>query len=222
LDRRERLRIVALLLLFAPTTLFWATYEQQGNTIVLWADDHTNRYIDLLFWHGEIPITWFQAFNPLLIIAFTPFLVRLWSRQAKRGTEPGTITKMSLGCLGVAIANLIMAAAAWNAGGDEASWLWLLAYFVVITLGELYISPIGLSLVSKLAPVRMVSMLMGLWLATSFAGNFLAGWLGSFWSGMDKLMFFLMIAGIAALAGAIILLFDRPLRGIVADQTVAA
>jgi POT family proton-dependent oligopeptide transporter len=222
LDRRERLRIVALLVLFAPTTLFWATYEQQGNTIVLWADDHTNRYIDLLFWHGEIPITWFQAFNPLLIIAFTPFLVRLWARQAKRGSEPGTVTKMSLGCLGVAIANLIMAGAAWSAAGDEASWLWLLAYFVVITLGELYISPIGLSLVSKLAPVRMVSMLMGLWLATSFAGNFLAGWLGSFWSGMDKLMFFLMIAGIAALAGAVILLFDRPLRGIVADQTVAA
>jgi POT family proton-dependent oligopeptide transporter len=222
LDRSERLRIFALVLLFAPTTLFWATYEQQGNTIVLWADDHTDRYVDLLFWHGEIPITWFQAFNPLLIIAFTPFLVRLWARQAKRGSEPGTITKMSLGCLGVAIANLIMAAAAWSAGGDEASWLWLLAYFVVITLGELYISPIGLSLVSKLAPVRMVSMLMGLWLATSFAGNFLAGWLGSFWSGMDKLMFFLMIAGIAALAGAVILLFDRPLRGIVADQTVAA
>jgi POT family proton-dependent oligopeptide transporter len=222
LDRRERLRIVALLLLFAPTTLFWATYEQQGNTIVLWADDHTNRYIDLLFWHGEIPITWFQAFNPLLIIAFTPFLVRLWARQAKRGGEPGTVTKMSLGCLGVAIANLIMAGAAWSAGGDEASWLWLLAYFVVITLGELYISPIGLSLVSKLAPVRMVSMLMGLWLATSFAGNFLAGWLGSFWSEMDKLMFFLMIAGIAALAGAVILLFARPLRGIIADRTAAA
>ena len=87
---------------------------------------------------------------------------------------------------------------------------------------RVYISPIGLSLVSKLAPVRMVSMLMGLWLATSFAGNFLAGWLGSFWSGIDKLMFFLMIAGIAALAGAVILLFDRPLRRIVADQTVAA
>jgi len=222
LDRNERRGILALIALFVPTTLFWATYEQQGNTIVLWADDHTNRYIDLLFWHGEIPITWFQAFNPLLIIAFTPFLVRLWARQAKRGSEPGTVTKMSLGCLGVAIANLIMAGAAWSAAGDEASWLWLLAYFVVITLGELYISPIGLSLVSKLAPVRMVSMLMGLWLATSFAGNFLAGWLGSFWSGMDKLMFFLMIAGIAALAGAVILLFDRPLRGIVADQTVAA
>jgi POT family proton-dependent oligopeptide transporter len=222
LDRREWLSILALLVLFMPTALFWATYEQQGNTLVLWADDHTDRYIDLLVWHGEIPITWFQAFNPLLIIVFTPFLVRLWARQAQRGTEPGTITKMSLGCLGVAIANLIMAVAAWRAAGDEASWLWLLAYFVVITLGELYISPIGLSLVSKLAPARMVSMLMGLWLATSFAGNLMAGWLGSFWSEMDKIMFFLMIAGIAALAGAVILLFERPLRGIVADQTVAA
>jgi proton-dependent oligopeptide transporter, POT family len=222
LHRRERLRIVALLLLFAPTTLFWATYEQQGNTIALWADDHTNRYVDLLFWHGEIPVTWFQAFNPFLIFAFTPLIVRLWSLQAGRGAEPGTIVKMSLGCVGLAIANLIMAGAAWSAGGDEASWLWLLAYFVVLTIGELYISPIGLSLVSKLAPAHMVSMLMGLWLATSFAGNLLAGWLGSFWSAMDKTMFFLMIAGIATLAGVVILLFDRPLRAIVADQTVTA
>src|SRR5262249_40791586 len=100
----------------------------------------------------------------------------------------------------------------------EASWLWLLAYFVVITVGELYLSPIGLSLVSKVAPARMVSMLMGLWLATSFTGNFIAGWLGSFWSGMDKATFFLMIAGIALLAGAVILAFDRPLRKVVSDQ----
>src|SRR5436309_14089040 len=130
---------------------------------------------------------------------------------------------MAMGCFGVALANLVLVGAAWqSAGGPDASWLWLLGYFVILTIGELYLSPIGLSLVSKLAPARMVSMLMGLWLATSFAGNFIAGWLGSFWSGMDKLMFFLMIAGIAALAGAVILLFDRPLRRIVADQTVAA
>ena len=85
-----------------------------------------------------------------------------------------------------------------------------LAYFVVITIGELYLSPIGLSLVSKIAPARMVSTMMGLWLGTSFIGNFVAGWLGSFWSGMDKLMFFLMIAGIATLAGAVILAFRSP------------
>ena len=92
---------------------------------------------------------------------------------------------------------------------------------MVITIGELYLSPIGLSLVSKVAPARMVSMLMGLWLATSFVGNFLAGWLGSFWSTMDKTMFFLMIAGVAMVASAIILAFDRPLRSVIRDQAVA-
>jgi POT family proton-dependent oligopeptide transporter len=208
--------------LFVPTTFFWATYEQQGNTIVLWADDHTNRYINLLLWRGEIPITWFQAFNPFLIIAFTPIVVGLWARQAKRGTEPSTVTKMSIGCFGVALANLIMMGAAWSAAGDDASWLWLLGYFVVITIGELYISPIGLSLVSKVAPARMVSMLMGFWLATSFTGNLTAGWLGSFWSRMDKVMFFLMIAGIAMCAGAVILAFNRPLQKIIRDRTAAA
>ena len=222
LDRNEWRAILALIALFVPTTLFWATYEQQGNTIVLWADDHTDRLIDLVVWRGEIPITWFQAFNPFLIFLFTPFLVALWARQAKRGTEPSTVAKMSIGCFGVALANLIMVAAAWRAGGDDASWLWLLGYFVVITIGELYLSPIGLSLVSKVAPARMVSMLMGLWLATSFTGNFIAGWLGSLWSGMDKTVFFLMIAGIAALAGAVILAFDRPLKRVITDQTAAA
>jgi proton-dependent oligopeptide transporter, POT family len=128
---------------------------------------------------------------------------------------------MALGCFGVALANLIMVGAAWVAAGDEASWLWLLGYFVVITIGELYISPIGLSLVSKLAPAHMISMLMGVWLATSFAGNFVAGWLGSFWSSMDKIIFFLMIAGIATVAGAMILAFDRPLRGVI-DREAAA
>ncbi|TMJ72336.1 MAG: peptide MFS transporter, partial [Alphaproteobacteria bacterium] len=218
LDRNERRGILALIALFLPTTLFWATYEQQGNTIVLWADDHTNRTINLLFWHGEIPVTWFQAFNPFLIFAFTPLVIALWTWQAKRGSEPSTVMKMSIGCVGVTLANLIMAGAAWQAAGDEASWLWLLAYFVVITIGELYLSPIGLSLVSKVAPARMVSMLMGLWLATSFTGNFIAGWLGSFWSGMDKATFFMMIAGVALVAGAVILAFDRPLRNVVGNQ----
>ena len=218
LDRNERRGILALIALFVPTTLFWATYEQQGNTIVLWADDYTDRTINLILWHGEIPITWFQAFNPFLIFVFTPFIIALWAWQARRGREPSTVTKMSIGCFGVTLANLIMVAAAWQAAGDEASWLWLLAYFVVITLGELYLSPIGLSLVSKVAPARMVSMLMGLWLATSFTGNFIAGWLGSFWSGMDKATFFMMIAGVALVAGAVILAFDRPLRNVVGNQ----
>jgi POT family proton-dependent oligopeptide transporter len=214
LDRNEWRAVLALVALFLPTTFFWATYEQQGNTIALWADNHTDRTIDLIVWHGEIPVTWFQAFNPFMIFTFTPFIIEFWAWQEKRGMEPSTVTKMALGCFGVALSYLIMAGAAWSAGGDTATWWWLFAYFVVITIGELYLSPIGLSLVSKIAPARMISTMMGLWLGTSFIGNFVAGWLGSFWSSMDKVSFFIMIAAVAASAGVVIWSFNRPLKGI--------
>jgi POT family proton-dependent oligopeptide transporter len=217
LDRFEWRSIAALVVLFVPTTLFFATYEQQGNTIALWADTYTDRTIDLVVWHGEIPVTWFQALNPLMIFAFTPLVIALWSWQARHGGAPSTITKMALGCFGVALSFLIMVGAAWVAHGDEASWWWLFAFFVFITVGELYLSPISLSLVSKVAPARMLSMMMGLWLATSFTGNFIAGWLGSFWSTMDKISFFLMLAGIAAFAGVVIFAFNRPLKAILED-----
>jgi POT family proton-dependent oligopeptide transporter len=212
LDREERRAMMALFILFIPTSLFWAAYEQQGNTIALWADSYTDRTINLLFWSAEIPTTWFQSFNPFMIFAFTPLVIALWARQAARGREPSTVIKMALGCAGCGVAYLIMAGAAFFAGADKASWLWLFAFFVVSTTGELYLSPIGLSLVSKVAPVRYLSMMMGVWLATSFTGNFMAGYLGSFWSGMTKPGFFLMIAAVAIVAAAVVWAFDRPLR----------
>ena len=106
----------ALMLLALPVTFFWATYEQQGNTIALWADGYTDRTINLLFWTGQIPVTWFQAFNPFMIFAFTPFILALWKRQAARGREPSTVTKMAYGCFGVALSYLILVAAALSAG----------------------------------------------------------------------------------------------------------
>jgi POT family proton-dependent oligopeptide transporter len=211
-SREEWRAMGALMLLALPVTFFWATYEQQGNTIALWADGNTDRNLNLLIWSGQIPVTWFQAFNPFMIFAFTPFVLALWKRQAAAGREPATVTKMALGCFGVALANLILVAAAFYAGGGKASWLWLLGYFVVLTIGELYLSPVSLSLVTKVAPARAISMMMGIWLATSFSGNFVAGYLGSFWSSMAKGSFFLMIAVIAALAGLVILAFVRPLK----------
>jgi len=215
LDHNERRAVLALLALFVPNTLFWAAYEQMGNTIILWADAYTDRSIDagLFGASAELPTTWFLAVNPFMIFAFTPFVVALWARQAARGTEPSTITKMALGCFGVAAAYLIMVAAAlhsggWNGGvtGDagKASWLWLFAYFVVITVGELYLSPVGLSFVTKVAPMRLISLMMGVWLATSFTGGFLSGYIGSFWSRMAKPEFFLLVAGVAAVAGMMI------------------
>jgi POT family proton-dependent oligopeptide transporter len=207
---RHRRSITGILLLCLPMILFWAAYEQQGNTIALWADGFTDRVIDLGFWRATIPTTWFQAFNPFMIFAFTPLVVALWRRQAARGVEPSTVTKIALGCFGLALANLVMALAAWRTGeAGGASWLWLLAYFAVITVGELYLSPTGLSLVTKVAPTHTVSLLMGVWLATDFVGSFLAGWLGSYWSVMAKTDFFLMIAAIGAVAGLLVFVARR-------------
>ncbi len=213
LDRDQWRAILALLVLFVPNTLFWACYEQMGVTIILWGDANTDRTLGLFGSSAEFPATWFLAFNPFMIFAFTPFVVALWARQAARGREPSTVSKMALGCCALVLANLVMALAAFLAGGGKASFLWLFGYFVVVTLGELYLSPVGLSLVTKVAPAPILSMMMGVWLAASFIGGFLAGWLGSFWSRMEKPDFFLMIAGIAALAAATIAACRRPLRG---------
>ncbi len=207
LQRDDWQAIGAILALIVPVSLFWATYEQEGNTIVLWANEYTDRHL----WGGfEIPVTWFQAFNPFMIFAFTPFIVALWRRQGRH--EPSTVTKMAIGLFLNALSWLIMLAAAHAAGPGKASWLWLLAFFVVITVGELYLSPTSLSWVTKVAPRQFLSMLMGVWLATSFTGNFLAGYLGTYWSSMGKESFFLMLAIISAAAGLTITLMRQPLR----------
>ena len=213
--RDEWRALGAIALLFLPVTLFWATYEQDGNTIALWADGHTDRSLGLFGF--VIPTTWFQAFNPFLIFAFTPLVLALWKRQAATGREPSTVKKMAYGCLLNSAAYLILFAAALHAGAGKASWLWIVGYFVILTIGELYLSPIGLSLVTKVAPAQVLSMTMGVWLATSFTGGFLAGYLGSLWSGMGKAAFFLMIAAIAAGAGLAILMLVRPLKPVLRD-----
>jgi proton-dependent oligopeptide transporter, POT family len=218
LTREEWRAVVALIILCIPLTLYWACYEQQGNTIALWASDNTDRTIDLLFWRGEIPITWFQSFNPFMIFAFTPLVVGLWRRQANQGTEPNSIKKMTFGAFCMTAANLIMVAAVMTAGAGKASWLWLLCYFVVLTVGELYLSPISLSLYSKVAPPQILSTMMAVNFIPNFlGGGFLQGWLGAYWSSMSKANFFLMIAAISTVAGAVVWAFDRPLKPILKE-----
>jgi len=211
MQRRDWQAIGAILILMLPVSLFWGTYEQQGNTIVLWASDFTDRHIPGGL---EIPVTWFQAFNPLMIFAFTPFVVAFWRWQGKR--EPSTVAKLAIGLFLNAASWIVLFAAARVTGG-QASWLWLFAYFVVLTVGELYLSPTSLSWVTKIAPASLLSMMMGVWLSTSFIGGFLAGYFGSFWSGMSKDNFFVMMAAIAAVAGLMIVAVRRPLRAILRD-----
>jgi POT family proton-dependent oligopeptide transporter len=215
LKARERHAIVGLLSVFALVTLFWATYDQQGNTLLLWAEDFTERRIDLGFWRGEIPTTWFLALNPLMIFAATPILVRLWAAQARMGTGMSTVAKLAFGFLCVALGNLVMVAAAWGLTPDaKASPLWLVGYFIVVTIGELHLAPVGLALVSRLAPARVLSLMMGLWFAATFPGDVLGGWLGGFWSSMEKAHFFMLIGAIAAIGGAAVFALGPALRAV--------
>ena len=207
----ERRAVRSLIGACAVAILFWAAYDQQGNTTLLWAEDFTDRSVDLPFWHGEIPSPWFLALNPLMIFVLTPVIVRVWAYQGRRGAEPRPITKMAFGCLCVALANLVMATAAWTAVG-KASALWLVGYFTLATIGELHLAPIGLALISNLAPARLLSVMMGIWFATTLPADILAGFLGGFWSSMAKANFFVMIALIVALASAILWMASFSLR----------
>jgi proton-dependent oligopeptide transporter, POT family len=209
LTAREWQSVGALLLLVIPLTLYWACNEQSGNTIALWAIDNTDRAINLFGWHTEVPFTWFQSFNPFVIFVGTPLILALWQRPGTR--QPSSPMKMVTGCLLMIAANLLMAVPALQ--GGKASWLWLAAYFVILTVGEIYLYPVALSLFSKVAPTRIASLMMGVvYLPNFLGGGFLQGWLGTFWDKMDKATFFAMIAAIAAVAGLIIWAFDRPLR----------
>src|SRR5205807_5278612 len=98
LDASERRAVLALIATCALVSFFWAAYDQQSNTLLLWAEDFTDRSVDLGFWRGEIPTPWFLALNPLMIFVFAPLIVRLWAWQTRRGSEPRSVTKMAFGC----------------------------------------------------------------------------------------------------------------------------
>lgn len=214
--------IVALLLLLIPGSLFWSVYEQQGNTISLFAQDQTDKRLipGLINW--EIHAAWFQSFNPAMIVLFTPLVVGLWAWQANRKKEPSVLTKMAIGNFLLAASYLVLAAAVYFAGHGQVSWLWLFFFFAALTLGELYFSPIGLALTARVAPAPVLSTMMGFWLMTSFFGNLLQGYIGSYFSVMDKIHFFFLCAAIGAAAGVIFWLFNFPLKGILARGDSAA
>jgi POT family proton-dependent oligopeptide transporter len=169
----DRVRALSLVGVSLLSTFFWAAYEQQGNTLQLWADRRT----DLNVLGFAVPSSWYQSFNPFLILLFAPLLDRLWVAQRARGREPTTISKMSIGCVLLACAYVVMMIAAVAVPqGMRGSMGWLASATILLTVGELYLSPVGLSLISRNAPVRMVATLMGVWFFSSFLGNVLGGY----------------------------------------------
>lgn len=210
----EKKKILSLVVIFTLTVLFWGVYEQQGNTLQLWADSNTDWNI-LGF---EVPSTWFQSFNPFIIFLMAPILNRFWGWQSKRGQEPTSAGKMALGCFMMALAFIVMVINTKMVGaGEKSNVMWLFGMTYLFTMGELYLSPIGLSLVTKLSPVRIVSMMMGLWFFASFLGNYLAGVLGQNFETMGPQNFFYLMVILSASAGLIFLATLKPLKKVIVD-----
>ncbi|MBA3962694.1 MAG: peptide MFS transporter [Chthoniobacterales bacterium] len=189
-------------------TIFRGAYEQVGNTIPLWTDAGVNR----AFGGYIIPMTWFQALNPLLVIILTPPLLLYWRRRADAGKETPPARKMAVGALIVAGAYLLLSTVSTVAGTNRASWLWLLLFFVIFTLGELYILPTGLGLFARLAPPRLGATTVAAWFLAIFSGSLLAGVVGTLWSRASHNAFFVMLASLAVAAALILWLLDRPIR----------
>jgi POT family proton-dependent oligopeptide transporter len=209
LSRDNRNKILGLVVLMLFAIIFWGVYEQQGNTLALWAATNTNRHV--LGW--EMPASWFQDFNPAMIILLTPVITSFWSWQARRGSEPSSVAKMAIGCMLLGSSFVVMILAAHvSAEQERVSMWWLTICIVILTIGELFLSPVGLSLVTKLAPARMVSMLMGMWFLSSFAGNYLAGYIGMFWERIPKQSFFAILSLLSMGAGLGMLAVLGPLK----------
>jgi len=195
-------------------TVFRAAYEQVGNTVALWAGSGIDRSLGAV----AIPMTWFQSLNPLLVMVMTPFLLARWRRRAAAGREHSPLQKMAIGALIVAAAYLLLAVAAAFAGQGQASWLWLAAFFVIFTLGELYVLPNGLGLFARLAPPRLGATTVAAWYLAIFTGSLSAGLVGTLWSRLGHSSFFVLLAAIAVAAAAILHRLDAPARRVVAAR----
>ncbi|HVK50803.1 MAG TPA: peptide MFS transporter [Pseudoxanthomonas sp.] len=189
-------------------TIFRGAYEQIGNTLPLWIDTGVDRHLGSFV----IPMTWFQSLNPLLVISMTPFLLWFWRRRAEQGKETRPAIKMAIGALIVAAAYLMLALVTTMHGDQRAAWPWLLAFFVVLTFGELYILPTGLGLFARLAPPSLGATTVASWFLAIFSGSLLAGWVGTLWSSASHAGFFVLLAILAVLAAGLLWLLDRPIR----------
>lgn len=210
-DKRDRVKLWLLLLgVGLAATIFRGAYEQIGNTLPLWIDAG----VDRAWGSVVIPMTWFQSLNPLLVISMTPLLLLHWRRRADAGRETSPARKMAIGAVIVALAYLLLATLDGFSGGQRVGWPWLLLFFGILTLGELYILPTGLGLFARLAPPRLGATTVAAWFLAIFSGSLLAGAVGALWSRTSHAGFFLLLSGLAVAAACVLWLLDRPIRDV--------
>ncbi len=184
-DERDRLRVIFMLFVFI--VLFWAAFEQAGGLMNLYASDKTDRMVGTF----EVPAGWFQSVNPLFIVLLGPVFSAMWAWLATHGRNPPTPRKMIFGLILTGVGFLFMVAAALESNtGIKASMWWLVLAYLFHTMGELCISPVGLSMVTKLAPLRLASLMMGVWFLINFVANLLSGIIGSYAESLGELTIF--------------------------------
>lgn len=169
--KTEWSRVAVILVLAVFNIFFWSGFEQAGTTFTIFARENTQRMIG----NFEIPATWFQSVNAIFIVAFAPLFSILWVKLDKLKLNPNTPLKFGWGMLLLSIGFVIMAfASKLSEGGNLVSPMWLIMVFMLHTFGELCLSPIGLSMVTKLSPPKLVSTMMGVWMFSFAAGNLVA------------------------------------------------
>ncbi len=176
LTREELERIIVIYVAAFFVIAFWAAFEQAGASLTFFAEEQTNR--DLFGYN--IPASYFQSINPVAIIILAPVFAWIWTMLGKRNLEPASPLKQAIGLFLLAVGYVIIALGVKGvAPGVKVSMLWLISMYTVHTMGELALSPIGLAMVNKLAPLRFASLLMGVWFLSTAAANNLAGVLSS-------------------------------------------
>lgn len=180
LTKIERSRIWVIYIIAFFVIFFWSAFEQAGASLTYFAEEQTDRYVGLFDW--TIPTSYFQSVNAVAIIIFAPVFVAIWTKLSKKGKEPASPYKQSIGLFLLAIGYLIIAFGVKGlAPGIKVSMLWLISLYTIHTFGELCLSPIGLSMVNKLAPIRFASLLMAIWYMSTSAANKFSGTLSSYY-----------------------------------------
>ncbi len=207
-------RIAAIVVFFVFASIFWGAYEQAASTLSLFGDRYTRHEI----FGFSFPSSWFQTVQPISVIILAPIFAWLWLRLGRH--EPSSPTKFAMGLVFVGISFLMLvpaASMAQSGDGIRVSPWWLIAALFVTEFGELCVSPVGLSLVTKLSPVRLVGLMMGVWFLSNSAGNKLAGWSAGFFSTVPLTQIFSTVATVTVAAGVVMFLLVRPMRGIMGN-----
>ncbi len=211
LTKQEKRRTAVILILVAFNIFFWTGYEQAGSSLTLFTEESVNRTI----FGFQCPVSWFQSINPVFIIILAPIIAGIWIKLSKRAKGDLNIpTKMALGLIFLGCGFLFIALPALAIAGNSAakiSMLWIVGIYFIHTVGELCLSPIGLSMVSTLAPKKIASFLMGCWFLSSFFANKLAGFIAGFIETYGPLQLFLGLAVVSIAIGLILLSLNKKL-----------